>query len=197
MARAVLLAILCAYETAVTHAFSHNAQARHIARAGAHAHGRTARGCDPPRLSLRGGAGAAVMSSSSAVHPAVEGWPAKYAGTVGGATGPRVLHTGFAVEKASDEALEQLDVRKWPTWSTKDNEKWVVGKTNKDKIMPYGELSYVLSGKLEVIPPSGEPVVIQAGDFVTFPEGFKSTWTCLEELTWHYYLYSGNGAAKA
>jgi uncharacterized cupin superfamily protein len=55
--------------------------------------------------------------------------------------------------------------------------------------MPYNELSYVLSGKLEIIPPSGTPVLVQAGDFVTFPEGFKSTWTVLEELTWHYYLY--------
>ena len=103
--------------------------------------------------------------------------------------GPRVLHQEFAVEKASEEELAELDVMNWPQWSTAGNPKWMVGKTNVDKVMPYGELSYVISGKLEVIPPSGEPVIVQAGDFVTFPDGFKSTWTVLEELTWHYYLY--------
>ena len=85
--------------------------------------------------------------------------------------------------------MSQLDVANWPTWTTAGNPKWAVGKTNEDKVMPYNELSYVISGKLAIIPPSGEKVIVQAGDFVTFPEGFKSTWTCTEELTWHYYLY--------
>jgi hypothetical protein len=143
----------------------------------------------PPRLLLRGGCADPAMSASPAVHPAVEGWPGKYTGKIGGDRGPRELHSEFTVEKATDAHLAELDVLNWPTWTTKGNEKWAEGKVNKDKVMPYGELSYVLSGKLEVIPPSGERVVIEAGDFVTFPEGFQSTWTCLEELTWHYYLY--------
>ncbi|MGB1605685.1 MAG: cupin domain-containing protein [Promethearchaeia archaeon] len=85
--------------------------------------------------------------------------------------------------------MAALDAQNWPTWTTAGNPKWLVGKTNEDKEMPYGELSYVISGKLEIIPPSGERVIVQAGDFVTFPQGFVSTWTVLEELTWHYYLY--------
>ena len=63
-------------------------------------------------------------------------------------------------------------------------------ETRKDKVMPYGELSYLISGKLEIVPKeTGVPVIVSPGDFVTFPEGFESDWTVLEELTWHYYLY--------
>lgn len=132
------------------------------------------------------------------VHPAVAGWPDKYAGSSSSkddSVGPRVLHDTFTVEKAKPSQLQELDVTNWPTWSTANNPKWVVGNQNRDKIMPYGELSYVLSGKLEIIIPSdangddGDPVLVEEGDFVTFPEGFQSHWKVLEELTWHYYLY--------
>ena len=52
------------------------------------------------------------------------------------------------------------------------------------------ELSYLITGKLEIVPQeTGVPVIVSPGDFVTFPEGFVSDWTVLEELTWHYYLY--------
>lgn len=52
------------------------------------------------------------------------------------------------------------------------------------------ELSYLITGTLEIIPQdTGVPVIVKPGDFVTFPEGFVSDWTVLEELTWHYYLY--------
>ena len=62
--------------------------------------------------------------------------------------------------------------------------------TRKDKEMPYGELCYLISGSLEIVPKdTGVPVLVSPGDFVTFPEGFVSDWTVLEELTWHYYLY--------
>ena len=83
--------------------------------------------------------------------------------------------------------LMELDVMNWPTWTTAGNERWVPNVTRKDKEMPYGELSYLTSGKLEIVPKStGVPVVVNPGDFVTFPEGFVSDWTVLEELTWHY-----------
>ena len=142
------------------------------------------------------------MGPCLASHPAVERWPEKYAGAADGTNGPKPLHTVFAVEAGSEETKEKLDVSNWPTWSTAGNPKWVVGKKNKDKIMPYNELSYVVSGKLQIIPPPGAPVLVDglpfpdgvpvlvvAGDFVTFPEGFTSSWTVLEELTWHYFLY--------
>mmetsp|Transcript_38883 Transcript_38883/g.116920 ORF Transcript_38883/g.116920 Transcript_38883/m.116920 type:complete len:191 (-) Transcript_38883:660-1232(-) len=150
--------------------------------------------------SLGGGGGVSLSfgstrlrMSSADIHPAVAGWPDKYAGALeegGNAGGPQVLHQEFTVEKASEESLKRLDVANWPTWSTAGNPKWVVGKQNLNKVMPYGELSYVISGKLEIIPKCSEDAkIVEAGDFVTFPEGFTASWEVREELTWHYYLY--------
>ena len=72
-------------------------------------------------------------------------------------------------------------LQNWPTWTTKGNDRWLEHVTRKDKVMPYGELSYLISGKLEIVPKdTGVPVVVNPGDFVTFPEGFVSDWTVLE-----------------
>ena len=127
-------------------------------------------------------------------HPAVLGWPAKYEEAGGNAAskenGPRVLSTSFEVHKATGAELTELDVLHWPTWTTSDKPKWDVGNQIVDKEMPYGELSYVISGKLEIIPQSdGEKVIVNVGDLVTFPRGSIASWKVLEELTWHYYLY--------
>ena len=123
------------------------------------------------------------------IHPAVAGWPGKYSGTAGGAS-PRALSETFAVQKADYDLLMQLDVSNWPTWTTVGNDRWLEHVTRKDKDMPYGELSYLISGKLEIVPKdTGVAVVVNPGDFVTFPEGFVSDWTVLEALEWHYYLY--------
>jgi len=138
-------------------------------------------------------AAAAVEEQEQELHPAVAGWPQKYSdegGDVSLANGPRILSTEFKVHKATEEELDKLDVQHWPTWSTDDKPKWAVGNQVVDKEMPYGELSYMISGKLEVVPQStGVPVVVEVGDFVTFPEGFVASWKVLEELTWYYYLY--------
>ena len=132
-------------------------------------------------------------------HPAVIGWPEKYREGGGGrdiqddettSSGPAILSTEFQIQKASSSQLQELDVMHWPTWTTSDKPKWTVGNQVVDKEMPYGELSYVLSGKLEIIPQStGVPEIVNVGDFVTFPKGFVASWKVLEELTWHYYLY--------
>ncbi|CAB9510456.1 Ethanolamine utilisation protein EutQ [Seminavis robusta] len=136
-----------------------------------------------------------LLSSSSTeedeIHPAVLEWPDKYCSNEEECgLGPRVLHMEFTVEPGSAELVEDLDALNWPTWTTANKEKWAVGNQNADKIMPYGELSYVLSGKLEIIP-SGqeEAVIVGPGDLVTFPKGFQASWRVLEELTWHYFLY--------
>ena len=124
------------------------------------------------------------------IHPAVAGWPDKYSGTLGGPKGPRILHDAFAVQTGDTSLLMELDVANWPTWTTAGNERWLENVTRKDKEMPYGELSYPISGNLEIVPKvTGVPVIVSPGDFVTFPEGFVSDWTVLEELTWHYFLY--------
>ena len=130
-------------------------------------------------------------------HPAVEGWGEKYIANGGNTEqtessdeGPRIIATEFEVHAATQSELHDLDVKHWPTWTTSDKEKWNVGNLVKDKEMPYGELSYVIQGKLEIVPKStGKAVIISEGDFVTFPKGFIASWKVLEELTWHYYLY--------
>ena len=56
--------------------------------------------------------------------------------------------------------------------------------------MPYGELSYMITGRLDIIPQStGQAITVEPGDFITFPKGFVASWKVLEEVTWHYYLY--------
>ena len=132
---------------------------------------------------------ASPLANLAAVHPAVAGWPEKYSGKPD-APGPRVLHDKFEVQQADYALLVELDVENWSTWTTAGNDRWVENVTRKDKDMPYGELSYLTSGKLEIVPKdTGIPVLVSPGDFVTFPENFVSDWTVLEELTWHYFLY--------
>ena len=128
-----------------------------------------------------------LRCAAAATNPAVLGWPEKY----GGSKKPDfILHDSFTVEKAEYSKLIELDVAEWPTWTTKGNDRWMEDVTRKDKEMPYGELSYLLSGQLEIVPKdTGVPVFVNPGDFVTFPEGFVSDWTVRKELTWHYFLY--------
>jgi len=74
-------------------------------------------------------------------HPAVDAWPEKYAGTMGGPTGPLILHDTFAVQTVDTGLLMDLDVANWSTWTTAGKDRWVPCVARKDKEMPYGELS--------------------------------------------------------
>ena len=172
------------------------------------------------------------------IHPAVAGWPEKYKGSnkSGGGTfhvGPRKISDTFDVVAAAvvrdssgssssssdgERLFEELDVENWPTWTTSDKPKWQVGNVVRDKVMPYSELSYVISGKLRITysisnnsnnsnisrddddddgnttgrttaTTGTEVVIIGPGEFVTFPKDFCATWEVLEEMTWYYYLY--------
>lgn len=43
---------------------------------------------------------------------------------------------------------------------------------------------------MEIIPEStGVPVLVQAGDFVTFPEDFRCYWYVIDEINKHWYVY--------
>ena len=43
---------------------------------------------------------------------------------------------------------------------------------------------------MEIIPKAtGVPVLVQAGDFVTFPDGFPCYWNVIEVIDKHWYLY--------
>lgn len=146
-----------------------------------------------PTKSRRHGRISLPMSSSPVeeeIHPAVLGWPEKYGMPQTNDVGPQILSEVFSVQKATPESLQRLDVKHWPIWTTADKEKWRVGNQNADKVMPYGELSFMITGRLEIIPQeTGQAVVVEPGDFVTFPKDFVASWKVLEEVTWHYYLY--------
>ena len=46
--------------------------------------------------------------------------------------------------------MEDLDVKRWPTWSKKGSEKYKVGVKPLLKIYDCNELSYIISGKMEI-----------------------------------------------
>ena len=61
--------------------------------------------------------------------------------------------------------------------STAGSVKYVTGKKSPLKVYDCNELSYIISGKMEIIPEkTGEKILVQAGDFVTFPDGFPCYW---------------------
>lgn len=63
---------------------------------------------------------------------------------------PRALHTEFTVEKATPEMMESLGVKKWPTWGTEGSDKYKTGVMSPLKWYDVNELSYIISGKVEM-----------------------------------------------
>ena len=103
---------------------------------------------------------------------------------------PRPIHKDFTVEKATPEKMEELGVKSWPTWSTAGSEKYKVGIKSPLKVYDSNELSYIISGDMEIIPKeTGVPVPVRAGDFVTFPDGFECYWFVKETIKKHWYIY--------
>jgi uncharacterized cupin superfamily protein len=78
----------------------------------------------------------------------------------------------------SEEELDEMGVRSWPIWTKEASEfPWSYDAT---------ETCYVLEGRVVVTPDGGEPVEIQPGDLVTFPEGMSCTWRITEPIRKHY-----------
>lgn len=104
---------------------------------------------------------------------------------------PRPLHDVFTVEKASEQLLEELDVKSWPRWTTEGTEKYKTKVKSPLKVYDCNELSYVQSGSMEIIPadPSKDPVIVKPGDFVTFPDGFACYWYVIEPVVKLWYIY--------
>mmetsp|Transcript_31734 Transcript_31734/g.69910 ORF Transcript_31734/g.69910 Transcript_31734/m.69910 type:complete len:139 (-) Transcript_31734:152-568(-) len=100
----------------------------------------------------------------------------------------RPIHTGFQVTKATDAQMEEMKVKSWPTWSTQGT-KYKTGEMSPDKVYDCNELSYIIKGSMEITPKGGEPVLVQAGDFITFPDGFACNWFVKETILKHYYIY--------
>jgi len=107
-----------------------------------------------------------------------------------GGKGPRALHQEFTVEKATPALLNELDVENWPTWTTQGSPKYATGKKSPLKVYDGNELSYIISGSMEITnAETGQSSLVQAGDFVTFPDGFKCYWFVKEPVLKNWYLY--------
>jgi uncharacterized protein len=84
----------------------------------------------------------------------------------------------IAVEKPTNEMLEEMGVSGWPIWEKEVSRfDW----TYSDK-----ETCYILEGKVVVEPENGDPVEFAAGDMVTFPSGLNCMWDIKEAVRKHY-----------
>ena len=78
----------------------------------------------------------------------------------------------------SEERLSELGVLDWPIWQKEASRfAWSYDSS---------ETCYVLKGRVTVTPDDGEPVEIEPGDLVTFPQGMSCTWHITEDIKKHY-----------
>ena len=82
------------------------------------------------------------------------------------------------VEKMIPEEAKKMGIDGWPIW-----EKEV---SRFDWHYDSREQCYILEGRVKVEPKDGEPVEIQAGDFVTFPRGMDCVWDISRNIKKHY-----------
>ena len=82
--------------------------------------------------------------------------------------------------KPSPAKLDVLGVDDWPIW-----EKEV---STFDWTYDQKETCYILEGEVVVTPEGGEPVTLQKGDLVIFPEGMRCTWDIKSPIRKHYDL---------
>ena len=78
--------------------------------------------------------------------------------------------------------LEKKGVFQWGTWGC--------GVSKFPWTYSEAESCYLLQGKVIVTPNGGgQPVRIQAGNFVTFPAGMSCTWDVQEAVEKHYMFF--------
>jgi uncharacterized cupin superfamily protein len=78
----------------------------------------------------------------------------------------------------SEERLERLGVRGWPTWTKEVSSfPWTYDSA---------ETCYLLEGEVVVTPEGGDPVRVAQGDLVTFPAGMSCTWDVRQPVRKHY-----------
>ncbi len=82
------------------------------------------------------------------------------------------------IEKPTQDKLEKLKVETWPIWEKEVSQfPW----TYSDK-----ESCFILEGEVIVTPENGNPVKIEAGDFVIFPAGMNCHWDIKKAIKKHY-----------
>ena len=82
------------------------------------------------------------------------------------------------VEKPTEEKLENLGVKNWPIW-TKEASEFHWHYDDKERCL-------ILEGQVYVTPKGGDPVEINAGDFVEFPQGMECVWKITKDIRKHY-----------
>jgi hypothetical protein len=89
------------------------------------------------------------------------------------------MENQITVTKPTEEELEKLAVKSWPTWSCGVSEfPWEYDSR---------ESCYILEGEVEVTA-GDETVRFGPGDFVVFPAGLQCTWKVLRPVRKHYRL---------
>jgi len=85
------------------------------------------------------------------------------------------------VERNLDEKrLQDEDIFNWPIWTKEMSEfPWTYNSA---------ETCYFLEGDVVVTPDGGDPVKMQKGDLVTFPQGMSCTWKIRQDVKKHYKL---------
>ncbi len=81
------------------------------------------------------------------------------------------------IQKLSKEELEKMGVFSWPVWEKEPSEF--------DWYYDTQEQCYFLEGDVIVKNSQGD-YHIQAGDFVTFPQGLSCTWVVKARVRKHY-----------
>lgn len=86
----------------------------------------------------------------------------------------------MSIQKRAIDAEERqrLGIDHWPTWGT--------GVSRFPWTYDCRETSYLIQGRVTVIPDGGEPVEIEAGELVVFPAGMSCTWEVHEPVLKHY-----------
>ncbi|SDL26133.1 cupin domain-containing protein [Halarsenatibacter silvermanii] len=89
------------------------------------------------------------------------------------------MTAGIKVEQASDDKLEELEVKSWSVWEKEVSEfDWFYDER---------EVCYLLEGEVEVETEEGT-VSFGKGDMVIFPEGLECVWRIKEDVKKHYKL---------
>jgi uncharacterized protein len=82
------------------------------------------------------------------------------------------------VEKPSEEKLAQLGIKNWPIWTKEVSEfSWYYDST---------ETCYILEGQAVITPDGGQPVEINVGDLVEFPQRMQCRWRITKAIRKYY-----------
>jgi hypothetical protein len=88
------------------------------------------------------------------------------------------MSTITVISDPTQSQLTESGVYSWPIW-----EKEV---STFDWYYSERETALILEGEVTVTPEGGEPVLIKAGDFVTFPAGMRCVWDITRAIRKHY-----------